>query len=394
LRHFLFILILVLPKGGFSSSKEETASLFSRLFPTSSCQERVKALDQFKLLFALPEFASFIKEEKGSVEKLMLKLSGWSSDLLLQLIFQIEQEIEKACPKDKRLESLAQRIKRQSLDRLGINPEKLSSSEVNSLFAGTLALQADREKIQKRIAELKKIGFTPKNLLSLLYGSSKVVRGVVVVAPQSFSFKSLEAAIQEACGSLEPCPYWNRPSLYKVIISPESGIAGYVPEMATLLLSEDLLTTRNVLHKIVTFHELVHVWERTVWLEKREEPAKEFANFSGWVFLEGKWTSPLLKSEKVRLDELTHLSETSSYSLLPDPVYLGTNDKVDGLVLGKTYEEVTARGEISEDLADHAAVLKYYPSRFCLADKNIAPRKEAWLIQRLFPKTAPVKCSK
>jgi hypothetical protein len=264
---------------------------------------------------------------------------------------------------------------------LDLDATHLSSAQLDSLFRGTIALKDDREKIKKRVGELKKIGVPPSKMLAMLYGSAQNVSGVLVLSAKGFPVAKLKGRLKEVCGSAKPCPFWNDRALYKVIAVPESGLAGYVPELGILIFSQDLIEDKNLLHEIVFFHELVHVAEKSAWLDKREDWKKEFAAFSGWQPTdEGTWAAKTTKADKDRKDKLTELSTGSPYSILPDPIYLPTDGK-DGFAMGKAYTESLQHGP-SEDLADHWSLYKYYPDRFCYEGKNLAPQKFTWLSKR------------
>jgi hypothetical protein len=349
---------------------------FRQRFRSPECQARFNDLSEFKILFALPEFSAFLEDRK-KMAPLKKLLEGWSTDLLLKLVLEVEQELYAVCPYDSHLDLLLTELKRLSLSRLDLDSAKLSAKEIDSLFRGTIALKDDREKIKKRVGELKKIGVPPGKTLEMLYGSAHEVWGVKVLSPKDFSVKNLQVRLKEICPKEKNCAFWNSRAIYKVIVVSESGLAGYVPEIGVLIFSQDLLDN-NLLHQIVFFHELVHVAEKTVWLEDREDWKKEFAVFSGWEQSEeGQWQAKATKSEKERKDKLTELSAGSAYSFLPDNIYLVTGSK-DGFALGKAYTESALHGP-SEDLADHMALYKYFPERFCLDGKNVAPQKFAWL---------------
>jgi hypothetical protein len=165
-------------------------------------------------------------------------------------------------------------------------------------------------------------------------------------------------------------------------VTPESPLAAYIPETATLVLSSDLVEHPSLLTHVVITHELVHLAVREAWLASRKDWAAEFASFSGWKrSAKGKLELKVQELGPGPQDELAKLSASSAFSILPDPV-LGVKRK-EGFVMAKAYRESRESQEPAEDLADHAAIYRWAPERYCYAGKVLAPKKFGWVAENI-----------
>ena len=259
-------------------------------------------------------------------------------------------------------------------------------------FRGLLATLKDRESLKEKIGSLKD---KPKgmDLLARLYGSAVAVNSILVLGAKASSIGNLKTFLSLVCEGPEPCAFWDSYAIDKVLVTPQKGIAAYVPETAVLILSEEVLESPNLLTRVVLLHELAHAAEERAWFRSRRQWIDEFVLFSGWKkSAKGKWSVKVEKLKTHREDELTRLSVGSSFSILPDPVILGEDG--DGFVLAKSYTQSIANNDPSEDLADSIAVYRFAPERYCFKGKKFAPWKFDWIARNLFPKRPVITCER
>lgn len=373
-------------------SPEATWKLLEKQLTGKGCAERAKEFSEFRLLLALPEFKEFLESPSTLRGKLSPVLQAWSTDLLVKVVFQLEQELRPACkPFPRNLEKLSSELKTIYLSKIGIP----AGNDSDKRFRAFVSLKEDAIRIQKLLSQMKiKTKLDTLSLVKLVYGNAVLLKGVWILSPHPINVKKWEAFLVEVCPN--DCPFWDPLVLYRVSLAAEPGVAAFVPEVSNLVLSEDLIETSNLLHKVVVLHEFAHVAERRAWLRDRLPWLEEFRKYSGWKKSEsGEWSADVLKSEEPRNDELTKLSASSPYSILPDPVYLAQTvlgKNVDGFVMAKGYEQSIRENDPAEDFADHVAIYRFFPERFCFNGKPIAPQKFAWVNKHLFSLTPKIPC--
>lgn len=350
----------------------------------STCQKRLEILPESSLLFSKPEVGKYLS---GTLTPAFLRVSfkSWSTDLLVKVILELEQEYLIHCPTPK-VDSLVAELKRVYLSRLGVAADHLSEGITDEFFRGLIVLRDDVEGLRSKIVPFLNLNRSPtfQKLLSTLYGYSIQYQGVTIVGGNEGLFKQLQRWVDSLCGGAKDCLFWNAVSLYKVVLTPEKGLAAYLPEVAELVLSHDLLKNPSDLHRFVVVHELSHIAERSGWFFLGKEWKKEFEVFS---------TDKITVLNQNREDALTRNSVGSSYSILPDPIVIGRNPSTaDGFVLARTWREVAERKDVSEDLADHVSAFVVAPTRFCFQGKPIASRKHEWIRKNLFPKAQALSC--
>lgn len=381
----LFFLALV-------AQAKELTNAFAKIqaeLPTEQCRNRLKELSEFRLLFALPAYRSLVETGKISAE-FRAGLSTWSSDLLLKAALQLESEFLSTCQSSKLQLTLAE-LQRAYLQKLGLTEKDIPKGDLSMYFRACLAVKADHAALKTRVSELKAKRVPQSKFLEKLYGSFLFEHGVAVVARPGFAVSKLRDLVRENCRAM-PCPFWSSVALSKVVISDERGLAAFLPEVATLVLSEELILEPNLLMKVVVLHELAHVAEKVFWKRDRKDLKLDFSKFSGWEQQpSGGWRVSVKKLADNRQDILSELSKGSLYSLLPDAVYAG-NGSLDGFVTGKSYTASIQREDPSEDLADAVAIFKYVPSRFCWKGKPLAAKKYEWVRQTFFSNAGPLEC--
>lgn len=384
--------------SAFSAEPKDVWPLLEKKLTDAGCQKRAKEFSEFRLLLAVPEFQDALANEKA-LPKLRPVLKGWSSDLLLKVALQLDVELRGGCvPFPPFFEDLTLELKRAFLERLGVPTDGVPPRDVDYLFRGLVSLKEDAARFTQVLEKAKLKKPVKRTLLKLFFHDVTELDGVVVVGNKPFPKKQFKAFLKEACPDVtNQCPFWDSRVIYKVVVTSEPGIAAYVSEVATLVLSESLFEPLNRLHKVVLLHELAHVAERSAWLVRRQAWMAEFAAFSGWKRADsGEWSANVEKlPDSTRNDELTKLSATSPFSILPDPVILAkgvTGKDLDGFVLAKGYEESVRENDPAEDLADHVAVYRFAPERFCYGGKNIAPQKFQWITEKIFKKPPVLSC--
>lgn len=378
--------------GGALASEGTKASLQAMIAKaTPACQLRFKDISEFPLLLAMPEVREFFLTGKPN-SGLRTALEKCSSDLLLKVVLQIEQEYESVCGEMKPLSSLKTELKSAYLSKLKVKTPRYPPADQAKLFRTLLALKGDAEFLAKKIEGIK--GAPSVTALSkTLFGQVDEVRKVTVVGAKPPVLTELKLLLSELCKSESPCPFWDATALYKVLVTPDAGIAAYIPEMAQLVISEHLLSAPTRLHRVVLTHELAHVAERRAWIFEREDWKSEFIGFSGWhVGADGAYSLPAPKDPKPRKDILTELSYHSPFSILPDGILEPHAKGKDGFVMAKTYRVTDERDDISEDIADHVAIFQYAPDRYCSEGRAVAPQKYEWVRKRLFPNATALRC--
>ncbi len=320
--------------------------------------------------------------------------AGESIFALGQEVLELEQGLRDDCFSPEIKKSVFF-LKQLYLKRLGVRANNLGKLEADRLFRGLLVQEKDISDLQKTIAQMKDHDILPiEKYLGKLYGYDLYAMGVEIVGGNANLVDTMLRMLDDVCPpEMSFCGFFDMDVLYKVLLVPQNGMAAYFPDRATLILSQALFESPTLLSKVIFVHELAHVWERSETV-RGSNPLEEFSKFSGWKKVGSKL---LLVSPPVdrgpRNDTLTELSVGSAFSLLPDGVLVGQGS-FDGFVTKRSYETTKERGDVSEDLADHLAILRYAPHRFCFEKKNIASAKTEWLLTRALPRLAKIDCSK
>lgn len=373
-------------KGDFPSFQK---SIRSRV-----CRKRLGTLKEFRQLFAIKEFRTLIS--KQSSPKLVARLGTVSSDLLVEVVLQLEQDYQVLCPEHKGLERMLDQLKRGYLSHLELPTNHFSAKEVNLLFRGLLVMKDEIPALREQLVPFRKLKFASQ-ILPMVFGAASELRNVALLGASDRRTQVLTEIIQELCEGFKLCPFWDSRLIYKTMLTARPGVAVYLPELAVLILSAEILDKPHRLHRLVLLHELAHVAERGAWVYQRRRWRDDFVKFSGWQKnKKGNWAVRTRQPAGKREDELSELSEKSAFSILPDPVYLGFSTlgkPADGFVFGKSYEESLRQNDPSEDLADHVAAFFYLPERFCFEGVNIAPKKYGWIAKNVFGKKKELNCS-
>jgi hypothetical protein len=341
----------------------------------------------------LPQLASL---EKGSAPAPIKEaLGAWSSDLLARLGTALEVDYRAGCPATPAVAALLLEIRRTYLTKLGLPAAEFPPDKVGSLFSALVVQSPDLDALRKKLAA-GPLDVEDVPLVERAFGSAGKVAGVWVVGGSAAVRATLQTWRQVLCDAKSPCPFWDIPFLGKVVITSQKGIAAYVPELATIVASEELFAKPHLLHQLVFSHELGHVAERSARIREKQDWTKSFAEFSGWSRQsDKKWTAQVKEIAPARQDKLTELSAGSSFSLLPDPVLVGerSGKPLDGYVLAKSYRESVEHSDPAEDLADSLVVYRLFPERFCFDGKPLAPRKYAWIARQIAGvKRATLQC--
>lgn len=375
----------------FANAESGTSALLSSVLGSASqktaCISGLKDLSEFRLLFALPEYQTFVS--RGETKALRESLKTWSSDLLLRIYSQIESEFLFLCPEATPMERTKLFLGRLYLSSLGIAAEKMEASEVKVLVHGLVMLKEDLPVVISKIKKVKSHGMP---LLKKLYGHAETVLDVVVVSEKKIPSKEIQSFLKEICDPAQKtCLFWHSSSLWKVVLTEERGVASYVPEIRTLVLSQELVTEPNLLMKVVVLHELAHVADAAAWNLLREKWSESFSRFSGWKKVNQRWLLEAKKFPPVHQDLLTELSKGAHYSILPDDTYVP--GKEEGFVFGKSYLDSLKRDDPSEDFADSVAAFHFAPQRFCPKGKLALSQKANWIRAHLYPSATLPLCT-
>lgn len=354
-----------------------------------ACALRVAAITELKRVTEIPGGNQLLSGGQVS-EAFRLGIKEWSSDLLAGLTLQIEQEFLSVCPSGTSLPTLVRELKQAYLQKLGLAPARYEAKELDPLFRGLLAKGSDHFRIGNALRGLGgKI--TAKQALTKVYGASQLHQSVAIVGGKGLG-QAVRDLVSEICDGSGPCAFWDPVALYKVVVVPQDGLAGYIPELATLAVSERLFSEPTRLHRVVVLHELAHAASSAAWYRERREWPEEFAKLSGWKVSETKGPQLTVRRGPAQHeDQLTAQSAHSAFSLLPDPIVVPDNGG-DGFVTGRSYSESQNQGHVSEDLCDHIAVFRYAPERFCFRGKPLAPLKYEWIRKNVFPGAPPLQC--
>lgn len=375
---------------GASAFAKQPVTFYSALresFKTPVCRDRFDRLRSLQeILSKIPYLPAPLKLESSSW------FQSLSSERLLEWSLSLEQGVLVHCKDSRTVSEFVAELKGLYLSRFQIESGRFTPEDKERLFRGFILRESDIPTLKRDLTKIKSKKPTAQQLLGTAFGSAKSVRGVEVVGNTEEGEKTLESVLGEICPMTEPCRFWDSRVLYKGVVTTEPGIAAYIPEVATLVVSVSLLEKPNLLKKIILLHELTHVATRSVLLYEGKDWDEEFRLFSGWYKnKEGEWRAKVRKALTPREDGLTKLSQGSAFSILPDTVYVGVYDGYDGFVLGKGYEQSLQVGP-EEDLADHVAIYKYYPERFCYQGDRIAPKKFEWISKWVFDFKPKLSC--
>ena len=348
---------------------------------TQTCRDRLMEIPEFPLLMALlAPHATKLIDPKA---KLLPLFDSWSSDLLVKLVLEIELNFEMVCQSPAPVDRLVSAMRVAYLTKIGLPPE--IPKDPKRLFRGLMAVKEDARALSKQFkkAKLRKAMAT-EELLKLAYGETYWVRGVPAVGIKREEVKKLQDWLDEVVP--HPSNLWDPRVIAKVVAVSQPGVAAYVPELAQFIFSKELWERPTKLNQIVVLHEMVHSAERLHWYTLRANWAEDFQKFSGWGHdKNGKLVLAIQEKRKTRQDVLTELSLAGSpFSILPDPLLFPEDATKDGFVMARSYRSTLEQSDVTEDLADHAAVFRLMPERYCEKGKNIAPQKAAWIRAHLF----------
>lgn len=337
----------------------------------------------FAWCIAEPAFSSDCQARIRSAAALsgVAGATSWSSDQLIAAVIALEQKISIGCRSE--ADTLRKSLQEKYLALLSAVPAR--TEDIDLFFRAFLVPRPEFEKLRPRLQRLK-----PRRLpdVEKAFGKLSQLRDVVVLGAGDTA--AIISAVELLCGPAKDCSFWNRQTIFRVIMTQNPGVAAYIPEIATLVLSHSLLQADNRLNQFVLVHELAHVWIQDQKLGGIDR-ISEFALFSGWTQTGNKWSASGTNVLGVWIDALVALSSASAFSILPDAVIGSVETGMDGFVTQRALRESLARNDPSEDLADHIAAFFTMPSRFCWKEKSLAPRKLAWL-EKVFKRRASVTC--
>lgn len=320
-------------------------------------------------------------------------IEKWGADFQVSAALDLEQRVLSVCESPV-LRDRLEAIQRAYLKRLGWTTPH---PQPGLLFKGLLNTEDETTAVQERLAKIPATARNESalNVLARVYGDAALVNGVLVVGAKPLPVRAIEALAQKACGRMQPCGLWDPAFLGRVALLPTGGFASYVPELASLRLSRELLDKHSSLHTLVMVHELAHAAEWRARQKLGEEWRPVFAKFSHWEKKDGALENPVRPAPGKWRDELAVQSEGSSYSLLPDPPMPAFTRKempVDGFVFARSDRETRKSSDVGEDLADHVAAYVVAPHRFCFEGKPVAPRKYAWVAKYVFAQDLKLNC--
>jgi hypothetical protein len=321
---------------------------------------------------------------------------GWSGDRLLGAALEAVRGRWAGCVRPEAITALTASLQNAYLIRRGVLTVPTDSRQREILFRGLLMPDAQAQAVRPRLEKLAAGSHGALELLAALYGGAAADAGTVFVGPQSAAARDQLAELREQlCAAGKVCPGWSAAYVPKVVVAGEQGLAAWIPETGTLVISEGLVTAPNDLHRLVVLHELVHAAAARA----RDGGADWLASyraFSGWrTGADGRWEPEWEPRFEPIGDELTRLSQGSPFSLLPDGTAppRGTGHEArDGYVLAKAFRDARDRGDLEEDLASTVAVALVAPSRFCRQGKPIAPRKQAWIAREVLGRAVGIGC--
>jgi hypothetical protein len=379
---FLFVFVAAVPLYGGSAA--------------AACVSHWQMAPLGSVVLGNPTVSAFIKQNKNDATldaALRKVIDGWSDDFLVAAALELEQRVLSRCS-EPALGRLLTEIQQGYLRKVGWVD---TSKETALLFKGLLNTGEESATVRERVGKLTAAQKKESALkvLALVYGDAAILSGVLVVGAKPLPLVPLQTLVQKVCGRKKPCPLWDSASLARVAILPVSGFASYVPELASLRLSRELLEKDNRLHQLVIAHELAHSAQARSRNLTGVDWRIAFAKFSEWKRTEAGWVTPVRATENQWADAYDNASLGSSFSVLPDPVMLSFQEeerKVDGFVFARSERETKRAGDVGEDLADHIAAYILAPERFCFRGKPVAPQKFEWVAREVFGQTQVLRC--
>lgn len=384
---FCFILSLaVSPCWGLSA----WSHLSGKLFSDRNCQERVQGLTETPIVLTDALLQSFLPLPPGK-EASSETTDGWSSDLLLKIISELEQNVGLACQLPESLTKIVSHLKIKFLGRLGFGRE-WSPEDRELLFRAFSVEQRYIPDLRKKKEALEKKPTTALGWVKAIYDQEvAVVGGTVVLAKHRESFSQWDTFLKKACPAKTECPFYTPKLLYRVLVAEKDGVGAYLPELSTLILSEKALREPTLLHALVIFHELAHLAIHKHRLLDPKFGVATFAAYSGWKKKQGRWALSVTQNVP-REDALSQMAVGSAFSFLPDPVVTPVEKTKDGFVLARSYRESQKRNDLEEDMADHIAMAQVVPERFCWKGRALAPQKFAWVRKNFSPGVGLPSC--
>lgn len=337
---------------------------------------------------------AYLKQKKNdaTLAALRKQLAEWGEEFIGAAALDLDQRVLSVCP-DAGLSELRHELHVAYLAKLGW---KLPTKDAALLFKGLLNAGEEAKTVKSAVAAVAaKPGAEKKSALELLseiYGQALLVDGVLVVGAKPLPVDAIKAIARRACKGMEVCPFWDPAFVGRVTILPVKGFAAYVPELATLRLSQDLLKQFTALRQLVSLHELAHAAQFRAKQRTGADWAQVFAAFSQWKETAGALETPARPIDAKWNDELAKESIGSSFSLAPDPVFPAVG-RLDGFVFAKSERETKRAKDVGEDLADHIAAYLVAPERFCYLAKPVAPGKYAWIAKEVFGKNVKLSCA-
>ncbi len=363
----------------------------------AACVSQWRVAPLGTVILANPAIGAFLKQNKNdaTVDGALRKtVDGWSADFVVAAALELEQRVLSHCT-DAALTRLLTEIHLGYLRKVGWAEVP---KEPALLFKGLLNTGEETATVRERVAKLstEQKKEPALKVLAQVYGDAAVLAGVLVVGAKPLPLAPLETLVHKICGRKRPCPLWDAAFVARVAILPVNGFASYVPELASLRLSRELLEKENRLHQLVIVHELAHSAQARNKNLTGVDWRLAFAKFSEWKHLDAGWVTPVRATEHQWADAFDTLSLGSSFSVLPDPVvwaFQQEERKVDGFAFARSERETKRAGDVGEDLADHIAAYILAPERFCFRGKPTAPQKFEWVAREVFGQTQVLRCA-
>jgi len=337
----------------------------------SSVVTAPKPRKAFLLFFLFFLTSRSVAECHGPLKPLPADAATWSTDLYVREVLDLSQRHLPKCPGKTDLKKRIAELQSLYLKRLG-----LKRTTPDRLFRLLIAGREDVEGLRLAATDLH-----------ALEKKTQWIGNIPLLGATATGVRNFEALL--ASLGIARNRFWDDRVLYKITVIQRDGVAAFIPELATLVVSKSLLELPTHLNHLVLLHELAHTVEHSAFLFQGEDWKKEFAKFSGWP---ANFELKVETLSKIRADDLTQLSEKSPFSLLPDSVIAPAGK--DGFVFAKAYRATKEQKDVSEDIADHIAAFALAPERFCFNEKPLAPGKYAWVKKKVFPDAEDLKCIK
>lgn len=378
LKTFLFVGFVL---GNFAWAAKPTVRAVLTREVGTACRSRAQAFKELDYLSEVPVLAK-LPVTAQTEPVLLAKFQSFSSDLLVKLTLFFEQDIGTRCPLNRNLVLVVDLFKKAYLTKLNV-PLPLPREEVDTLFRGLVLSGNEAGAIAVKLKSFTS-PLSPLQRLGLAYDSYVEKQGsVVIVSPSAELAAKFQTSLAEVCEQT-PCAFWDGRLVERVMIVDQTGIASFLPELGVLVISKAILEKADLLHRLVLLHELTHVAERLSYVAKDENWSRAFGAFSGWhqEKPDGKWT---VRAHPIHAQwrDVLNQSSDDDFGFKPDEVVVGETG-FDGFGMQKTYREGLKRGEISEDIADHVALFRYFPERFCWKGKPLAHGKYRWILAKNF----------